>query len=559
MAKRRRKTRTHLKGPNNSSGSSSNAPKSFVIRSGKVGRSVGGLVADVRKTMEPNTASRLKERKSNKLRDFVAMAGPLGVSHLMVFNQTDAGVNLRIARCPRGPTCTFRVNKFALTNDIIHSQRRPRAPGGEYNTQPLLVLNNFGGEARHLKLLVTVFQNLFPPIQVQTMHLSQARRVVLLSYNAQTETIEWRHFLISVRPVGVSRSVRRVVEGTTKPGGSNSAAGPSSAGAPAKRKGGKGIPNLGNVGDISEYVLGRTTRAGSTGAASDTDASEAESEVEDMNDPNNAVELFQRYVGRGNDANKQRAVRLREIGPRMELKLIKIEEGMAGGETLYHDRVKKTAKEAAELKSSTAAKAKLKDERRKEQEANVQRKKAEKEERKGAAKAEAADDEEDVEEENDDDEALGLDDDADAGEEEEEDEFEYEDRFGPGSKSAVGEDDDDEADLFDEDDDAGELDEDDDEEELSDEEKSFDDGDDESDLEPIALNGGLQAYSDSDEAPMDDEMDDGDEEEDDEGDEDEDDAAPPARGQAKRAKVAPSAAPPRPPKGGKGKAGGRRR
>lgn len=66
------------------------------------------------------------------------MAGPLGVSHLVVFNQTDAGVNMRIARCPRGPTCTFRVNKFALCNDILHSQRRPRAPGGEYNTHPLV-------------------------------------------------------------------------------------------------------------------------------------------------------------------------------------------------------------------------------------------------------------------------------------------------------------------------------------------------------------------------------------------------------------------------------------
>lgn len=146
MAKRRRKTRTHLKGPNNDatatngsgSGGSSDAPKSFVIRSGKVGRSVGLLVQDVRKVMEPNTATRLRERKSNKLRDFVAMSGPLGVSHLMIFNQTDNGVNLRVARCPRGPTCTFRVNKFALMSDVLGSQKRPRAPGGEFATPPLV-------------------------------------------------------------------------------------------------------------------------------------------------------------------------------------------------------------------------------------------------------------------------------------------------------------------------------------------------------------------------------------------------------------------------------------
>lgn len=66
------------------------------------------------------------------------MSGPLGVSHLMIFNQTDVGVNLRIARCSRGPTCTFRVNKFSLIADILRSHKRPRAPGTEFNTQPLV-------------------------------------------------------------------------------------------------------------------------------------------------------------------------------------------------------------------------------------------------------------------------------------------------------------------------------------------------------------------------------------------------------------------------------------
>jgi hypothetical protein len=66
------------------------------------------------------------------------MSGPLGVSHMVIFNQTDAGINMRVARCPRGPTCTFRVNKFALMNDVLRSQKRPRAPGGEFGTPPLV-------------------------------------------------------------------------------------------------------------------------------------------------------------------------------------------------------------------------------------------------------------------------------------------------------------------------------------------------------------------------------------------------------------------------------------
>ena len=47
------------------------------------------------------------------------------------------------------------------------------------------------------------------------MALSSARRVVLLSYNATTHTIDFRHFLISVRPVGVSKPIRKLIAGST--------------------------------------------------------------------------------------------------------------------------------------------------------------------------------------------------------------------------------------------------------------------------------------------------------------------------------------------------------
>lgn len=61
MAKRR-KNRTHLKGAATEAASDQNAPKSFVIKHGQVGSSLTQLVRDVRKVMEPNTASRLRVR-----------------------------------------------------------------------------------------------------------------------------------------------------------------------------------------------------------------------------------------------------------------------------------------------------------------------------------------------------------------------------------------------------------------------------------------------------------------------------------------------------------------
>src|SRR5688572_8997705 len=111
MARRRTKKRTHAGANNpevNKAGhATAKDPKSMVIRigAGEVGSSVSQLAIDVRKVMEPGTASRLKERRANKLKDYVVMCGPLGVTHLMLFSRSESGnTNLRVALAPRGPT-----------------------------------------------------------------------------------------------------------------------------------------------------------------------------------------------------------------------------------------------------------------------------------------------------------------------------------------------------------------------------------------------------------------------------------------------------------------------
>lgn len=285
---------------------------------------------------------------------------------------------------------------------------------------PQLVLNNFGGEEKHLKLLVSVFQNMFPPLHVHSMRLSQVRRVVLLNYNADTKTIDWRHYLISVRPVGVSRSVRRVIEGSTRPSAASSGS-VTGHGSEYKRHG-RALVNLGNATDIAEYVMRGSQAIG----GEDTDTSEAESEAEDMADPQNAVELSQDYLGRGNAANSQRAVRLREIGPRMELRLVKVEEGLNGSSVLYHDYVHMSASEVTKQTREITAKRQLAAERRAQQERNVERKK----QAKAAAKGQQADDDED--------ETDG----AEEADEDDDEEFAYEDAAAgvPANDSAIAQD-----------------------------------------------------------------------------------------------------------------------
>jgi len=149
MAKRRHKRRTHVGANNPVSSAALNGhadrrnPKSMVIRigAGEVGSSVSQLATDVRQVMEPGTASRLKERKANRLRDYVTMAGPLGVTHLMLFSRSESGnTNLRVAAHPRGPTLHFRVEKYSLSKDVRRAQRHPKGGGKEYLTPPLVRL-----------------------------------------------------------------------------------------------------------------------------------------------------------------------------------------------------------------------------------------------------------------------------------------------------------------------------------------------------------------------------------------------------------------------------------
>ncbi|KAG8952621.1 hypothetical protein FRC04_003983 [Tulasnella sp. 424] len=333
-----------------------NVPRSFIVKQGHVGSSLTQLVRDMRKVMEPNTAARLKERSTNKLKDFLVMAPILSVSHLLAFSLAKTAPTLRIARLPQGPTFSFRIERYSLAKDILQAARHPRQSPQAHQYPPLLVLSSFptGPNApQHLGLVLKCFQSLFPPLTPKTIPLSTARRVVLVSWNAEKQTIDVRHYLITVKTSGVSRRVRRIIE-------------------PKAGSGGKKIPDLSREKDIADYVLKAAGGGGeegyetaSTSAASDADPEEY------------AVRLASDYVGRNNRKGDKRAVKLDEIGPRMELRLIKIVEGPPGkeGGVLYHEFVKKSPKEVAALRKEAAERARIRKERREEQEKNVARKK----------------------------------------------------------------------------------------------------------------------------------------------------------------------------------------
>lgn len=60
------------------------------------------------------------------------------------------------------------------------------------------------------------------------MDLNDVRRCVLLNYNPTTKLIDLRHYVIKVVPVGVSKGIKKVVQGK--------------------------VPNLSRCNDISDFL-----------------------------------------------------------------------------------------------------------------------------------------------------------------------------------------------------------------------------------------------------------------------------------------------------------------
>ncbi|TAQ83464.1 hypothetical protein B7494_g8212 [Chlorociboria aeruginascens] len=382
MARRRTKKRTHVGANNPPTGKSISAnavsrePKSMVIRigAGEVGPSVSQLVKDVRLMMEPGTAARLKERRGNRTRDYLTMAGPLGVSHLLLFSRSDSGnTNLRLAITPRGPTLHFHVEKYSLCKDLVMNNFiSPASDTDAKNKIP-----------KHLEsLTTTVFQSLFPPISPQATPLSSIRRVLLLNREPTkgaddgTYTINLRHYAITTKRIGLSKPLRRL-----------NAAEKLMKYQPASKSRKGGLPNLGKLEDIADYMMGEDEAGYMTDATSgsevDTDAEieVVESRAKKVLSKKQREKPREEKRGLRQGAEK-RAVKLVELGPRMKLRMSKVEEGVCGGKVMWHEYIQKTKVEVKDLDKKWEKKSQEKELRKKIQRENVEKKRKTKNESK---------------------------------------------------------------------------------------------------------------------------------------------------------------------------------
>ncbi|KAF8572013.1 hypothetical protein P879_01215 [Paragonimus westermani] len=409
-------------------------PHSFVFARTGVGNFVKQLSLDLRSIFEPFTATRLKATRHNVLRDFVAVSGPLHVTHLLYlthphaekrhekrlrqslkklarttdakfphkdvpkqieqtlhvpYNPIGGGVYLHLIRLPHGPSLTFSVAEYSFQSDVLTLVRRI-FDSHQFTTPPLLVMTGFGisnstaetpkqPPSPHLRLVVDMFQNMLPPLNVHKLKLNTVRRVLLISReidlsvdqdaNNPDDIIYLRHYHIRTENRAVSRALRRLslggvplkkrkIETGLGPGGSGKSS---------------GVPNLAKYTCIEDFL----TKAG---MLSDSGLSDALSDLEEADLPQGFREGSSCAKSRKRKlvpthglshlgVAKKAAVRLTEIGPRLTLKLIKIEEGLNAGCVLYHRWQTRTLAEVADQSERLRQRAALRANRRAEHEA----------------------------------------------------------------------------------------------------------------------------------------------------------------------------------------------
>jgi ribosome biogenesis protein SSF1/2 len=247
----------------------------------------------------------------------------------------------------KGPTFTFKIMRYSTNADIHMLLPRAKRLSAKNLGSPLVILNGFGVKSdskettkdgvtefttgpQERQITSTMFNNLFPGLNLGRVKHSTLKRVVLVNYEAERDLVEVRHYYIRQNHTDMNNKIKKMVNN-------------------------KKLPNLGDCKDLSQYFTGNV------GYVSESDIDMLPNSKINVEEENNKGKVTKRKVN----------LRLFEIGPRMTLKLVKIEEGFMGGEIFYHRYRKKTHREKKEQKSLIEQKLKMKEDRKKTQEANV--------------------------------------------------------------------------------------------------------------------------------------------------------------------------------------------
>ena len=296
--------------------------------------------------MYPYTFINLKESSKNNIKDFLSLVDIYGLSHMMMFTNTEKHSYLHFAKMPKGPTVTFVIDKYCLSSDIFSQVEKDQKPlTKNFSHIPLLIMNGFNNTKiseefdAPLKIVSMMFQSFFPPVNLGEVQIKKFKRVVLVNLKLKNNGIpelEFRHYNIDIQKYSAKKTISNLINNLGK------------------------TKDLSSFNNISDYILKHT------GYSSCSD-NEEEGQCE--------------IIDEKNKKNEKTQIKLREIGPRLNLSIFKIQEGFFKGNVVYHSLIKKSKKEIYEIITDKKNKEKEKKERIKIQDKNVKDKEMKKQEK----------------------------------------------------------------------------------------------------------------------------------------------------------------------------------
>lgn len=283
---------------------------------------------------------------------------------------------LKLGKTPVGPTLYFRIEKYCLMKSIrkklvSNKKKKYHDPTKSFNFSPLVVLNNFErvsdkvldslsvNKSKAISLSALSFQNMFPKININKVKVADCKRIILFNYASDKDIIEVRHYLVQLKFRNISKNLKKVLENS------------------------KDL-DLSSFKNFSEVLNGENRLDYVT---SDSEFESRQNIVKitrrETERENRSLEILTMDLGGvknfsfedDNGGSSEKRVKLTEIGPRIDLQLMKIEDNMFSGEVKYHLYEQRTQEQILELRKKTQAKKALKEKRKRVQEENVLKKK----------------------------------------------------------------------------------------------------------------------------------------------------------------------------------------
>merc|ERR1719259_43602 len=188
-------------------------PRVLVVQRGALG-AASRLLGDIRGLLAPHVA-RHKVLRKTRPSDLVEASRGLSLSHCILLSRTEAGLYLKVAAMPRGPTVTYRVEGYSSCSDIARSQPRPAsASPASLRAPATLMLHGLAPASgpREAQLVAASTLQLFAKFSPADCRSRDIKRCCLLQ-RAADDTLQLRHYALRLAKASSNRLIRKLANG----------------------------------------------------------------------------------------------------------------------------------------------------------------------------------------------------------------------------------------------------------------------------------------------------------------------------------------------------------